>query len=245
MKPPRPHRAAALLNRSGLALLPALVSLPTAFLPPAASAAAANPPVCNGTLLELSVSEQGQTRSDRFRFSLRIQAEGATVAAAMDQLNQRLEQTRMTLDSLISGRLTVPAPRTYAIGGGSQGPRRQQASTTISGEVDRGRYDALIQAAGRLAGVSLQGMTSLASDQDGAALADQLLQKALRDGRQQAERTASILGLRTVTLLRIDQRRGGSIRPVPYALNTARQFRPDEAPRPGQSLALDLDYCLS
>jgi len=199
---------------------------------------------CHGTLLALSVLERGQTRSDRFRFRLRLEAKAPDGAAAMDQLNRRLEQARSALGDLATGTLTIPAPRTYSVGGGSQGPRRQQASTSISGEVDRARYDRLIQVAGRLPGASLQGMTSLPSNQDENALADRLLDRALQQGKRRAERTAASLGLRRVTLLRIDQRRGGQIVPVAYAGTAARSFRPEEAPKPSQSLSLDLEYCL-
>ena len=79
------------------------------------------------------------------------------------ELNQRLDQARQQLKPLALGRLTIPAPRTYAIGGGSAGPRRQRASASVSGEVSKANYDALIKAAGRLPGVSLGGFTSLAA----------------------------------------------------------------------------------
>ena len=52
----------------------------------------------------------------------------------------------------------------------------------ITGEVSRDDYDTLIQAAGRLPGVRLQGMTSLASSESRASLADQLLKQALEKG---------------------------------------------------------------
>ena len=53
------------------------------------------------------------------------------------------------------------------------------------------------------------------------------------------------LGLRRVQLLRIDQRSGGGIRPVPYGMAAARSFNPDEARPPERSVSLALDYCLS
>jgi uncharacterized protein YggE len=229
------------LRSSGLA---ALSLLPVVALLPRQVQAQVRPAACAGTLLELSVEERGETRTDRFRFALRLEAEGATTEAALDQLNQRLAATRTALQRLAQGPLTIPAPRTYASGGASQGRRRQQASTSISGEVERGGYDQLIQVAGRLPGVRLQGMTSLASTQNQNALADQLLESALKQGREQAERTAAALGLRRVTLLRIDQRGSGTVRPLAYAADAGRQFRPEEAPQPSQSLELNLDYCL-
>ena len=83
-------------------------------------------------------------------------------------------------------------------------------------------YDALIQAAGRLPGVRLQGMTSLASSNSRASLADQLLKQALETGRRRAQTTARVLGLREVELLLIDQR--GSIhRPMPMVARSGRQ----------------------
>jgi hypothetical protein len=47
-----------------------------------------------------------------------------------------------------------------------------------------------------------------------------------------------------VELLRIDQR-GAGYRPMALAsMNRAQSFNPGEAPRPSQSIGLDLDYCL-
>ena len=39
--------------------------------------------VCNGTLLQIKVLERGTAVSDRFRFSLRLEAEASTKSAAM------------------------------------------------------------------------------------------------------------------------------------------------------------------
>ena len=49
-------------------------------------------------------------------------------------------------------------------------------------------------------------MTSLASSDSRASLADQLLKQALETGRRRAQTTARALGLRKVELLLIDQR---------------------------------------
>ena len=142
------------------------------------------------------------------------------------------------------GRLTIPAPRSNAVGGGTSGPRLERASTTITGEVSRENYDAVIQAAGRLPGVRLQGMTSLASSSSSASLADRLLKQALETGQRRAEATARALGLRKVELLLIDQR-GSTHRPMATAVRMGEaSFRPGEAPKPSQKLTLKLDYCL-
>ena len=110
--------------------------------------------------------------------------------------------------------------------------------------MSRDHYDALIQAAGRLPGVRLQGMTSLASGESSASLADQLLKQALETGRRRAQATARALGLRKVELLLIDQR-GSTHRPMAMAVRMGEaSFRPGEAPKPSQSLTLKLDYCL-
>ena len=68
---------------------------------------------------------------------------------------------------------------------------------------------------------------------------------ALAEGQRQAKTTADALGLRRVQLLRIDQRGGGPIRPMPYAMAARKGFNPDEARQPESSVSLDLDYCLS
>jgi uncharacterized protein YggE len=112
----------------------------------------------------------------------------------------------------------------------------------VSGVVSKANYDPLIQAAGRQPGVSLQGFTALPASGSEAQLQTKLLREALADGRRQAEATASALGLKTVRLLRIDQRSGGGLRPIPML--AAGSFNPDEAPPPERSVSLGLDYCL-
>ena len=200
--------------------------------------------VCNGTLLQIQVNERGTSQSDRFRFSLGLDAEKANKDVAMTALNGRLAEARQAIQPLALGRLTIPAPRSFSVGGGTSGPRLERASTTITGEVSRDNYNALIQAAGRLPGVRLRGMTSLASSDSRASLADQLLKQALETGRRRAQATARALGLRKVELLLIDQR-GSTQRPMQMAARKETTgFRPGEAPKPSQSLTLKLDYCL-
>ena len=110
--------------------------------------------------------------------------------------------------------------------------------------MSRDNYNALIQAAGRLPGVRLQGMTSLASSDSSASLAEQLLKKALETGRRRAETTAQALGLGKVELLLIDQR-GATYRPMGMGARMGHTgFRSGEAPKPSQNLNLKLDYCL-
>lgn len=191
------------------ALLPAL--MPLAMVHPAQAGGGDR---CGGTLYQLQVSQSGTTAFDRFRFNLGLSAEAATKADAMQQINARLERLRSALTPLVSGRMTIPAPRTYAIGGGSAGPRRQRATTNVSGEVSKTNYDALIQAASKLPGVNLNGFTSLAASVSAETLQAQLMLQALADGKRQAQATADALGLRRVQLLRINQRGGYAPRPM-------------------------------
>lgn len=223
--------------------LMAPVTVATSLLPAAPAWAAER--VCQGTLLQIQVQEQGTTRSDRFRFRLGLEAEAPMKAAAMDLLNERLDQTRREVKALAMGRLTIPAPRSHTTGGGNAGPRIERATTSLSGEVSRANYDAMIQLAGRLPGVRLYNMTSLASSTGSASFADQLLEQALETGRQRAKATARALGLRRVDLVRIDQRSGG-YQPIAMAARMgAPSFNPGEAPKPSQSVLLNLDYCLN
>ena len=115
---------------------------------------------------------------------------------------------------------------------------------SVSGEVGRSNYDALIQSAGRLPGVELRGMTSRPEKGGKKQLEDELLRRALQQGKHQAETTSAALGLKQVRLLRIDQRAGGAIRPLSFSKAASSRFNPDEAPQPRQSLNLNLDYCL-
>ena len=200
--------------------------LPVAVLPVAAEPA---PSRCSGTLLQLQVQSQGSSGFDRFRCN----------AEALQLLNQRLNQLRTVVMPLATGPLTVPAPSSSGYGSSRL---RYRASTSVSGVVSKANYDPLIQAAGRQPGVSLQGFTALPASASEAQLQSTLLREALADGRRQAEATASALGLRTVRLLRIDQRSSGGFRPMPML--AARSFNPDEAPAPERSVSLGLDYCL-
>jgi uncharacterized protein YggE len=224
-------------------LLPLGMGPALALVAPAASRA--QPLPCNGTLLQLQVQQQGSTSVDRFRFNLGLEAEAPTKAAALDQLNARLAAARRAVTPLALGKLTIPAPSTYRSGGGSAGPVREQASTSVSGEVSKANYNALIQAAGRLPGVTLRGFTAEAASGSAAQLQKRLLREALAEGQRQAQTTADALGLRRVQLLRIDQRGGGPIRPMPYAMAARNGFNPDEARQPEGSVSLDLDYCLT
>ena len=201
--------------------------------------------VCTGTLLEIQVLESVTTSSDRFRFSLGLQAEAPTKSAAMALLNQRLDRARHELRPFVLDALTVPAPRSYSYGSGnSSSSKLERAMTRIGGEVSYDKYDALIQLAGGLPGVRLQDMTSIASS-TGVALDDQLLKRAIKQGRRRANVAASALSLGRVHLLRINQR-SGRVRPVAYAEARMSKpaFRPDEVPKPQRSLTLGLDYCL-
>jgi uncharacterized protein YggE len=224
----------AVAGASGLALLPS-------------AALAERPRACPGTLLQLQLEERGTAAFDRFRFELGLDAEAPNKAEAMALLNSRLAALRAVLRPLQSGELTIPAPSTYRSGGGrgpGAQPVREHASTSVAGEVSKARYNALIQAAGRLPGVSLRGFTAQAASGSEVDLQIALMQQALARGRRQADSTAKTLGLARVRLLRIDQRQGAETRPMPYARMTAASFNPDEAPPPERSLSLGLDYCL-
>ena len=221
------------------ALLPAL--MPLAVVQPVQAGGGDR---CGGTLYQLQVSQSGTAAFDRLRFNLGLSAEAATKADAMQQLSVRLERLRSALTPLVSGRMTIPAPRTYAIGGGSAGPRRQRATTNVSGEVSKANYDALIQVAGKLPGVNLNGFTSLAASGSAESLQAQLMRQALADGKRQAQATADALGLRRVQLLRINQRGGYAPQPMAYNRALSASFNPDEVPAPRNSVSLALDYCL-
>ena len=232
------------LNRHLNKLAIALLVLPTVSLFPLAALAEIRGPECRGILLQLNLRESGESPTESFRFNLGLEAEAPTSAAALDQLGDRQDRLREQLEPLVQGRLVIPAPNTYEMAD-SKSSSGFRAVTTITGTVGRGNYDTLIQRAGRLPGVRLQGMTSLPSSSGQNRLQDKLLDRALQRGRRQAERTAAALKLRRIALLRIDQRSHSSLRPSPMGVSAAPRFRPEEAPLPTGSLSLALDYCLS
>jgi uncharacterized protein YggE len=200
---------------------------------------------CDGTLLELAVVEEGASRTDRFAFSLQLEAQASSKQEALNELNRRLGTVRRKISALAMEGLIVSAPRTYTVGRTTTSPQRHKATTSIKGEVSRSNYDPLIQQAGRLPGVSLQGMTSLSSSAADRSLEQQLLERAMANGRRQAESTQNLLGLRRLRLIRIDQRSGGGHLRASAMSRSQRSFDPSEAPKPRQSIRLNLDYCLN
>ncbi len=231
-------------NHNGWIALPVVATLALGMPTPALAFQEGS--LCSGTLFQLAVNEQAVGDVDRFRFSLGLSGEGPSEAAALKQLNQRLSPLRRDLAPLIRGPLTVPAPRTHQRGrSGSAAAKLFVASTTLSGEVGPGRYDALIQLAGRRAGVRLQGMTSLADAASALADEQRAVARALERGRQEAQWVARNIGRRRVNLKQIDRR--GAVRPLMQARASASAagFDPREAPKPRASVHLQLTYCLS
>ena len=70
----------------------------------------------------------------------------------MSTPNARLAEARQAIQPLALGQLTIAAPRSFSVGEGAAGSRLELASTTITGEVIRDDYDALIRVGGRLPG---------------------------------------------------------------------------------------------
>ena len=228
------------LSRNELMALPLAVSL-ASLLGPAALAAPAKT-VCPGTLLQLAVQEQAVSDIDRFRFSLGLSGEGASEAAALQQLNQRLKRLRRDLTPLIVGQLTVPAPRSHQQGRSDD--KRFVARTTFTGEVEPSHYNALIQLAGRRVGVQLQGMQPKPKVEPAVNGEKQALKRALDRGLEQAQWIGQTIGRRTVRLQTIE-RRGAVRSPLLRSAASAVAFDPNEAPKPQISVHLQLTYCLS
>ena len=63
--------------------------------------------VCNGTLLQIQVNERGTSPSDRFRFSLGLDAEDLSKDAAQSALKARLAEARQAIEPLALGQLTL------------------------------------------------------------------------------------------------------------------------------------------
>ena len=206
----------------------------------------AHEPSCAGTLLQLSVVEQGTTVVARFRFSLAVSGEGPTEQAALTQLNQRLARLRQSLQPFIQGRLTVPSPSTYPRSGSNGAKTSFMANTGVSGEVNRQMYTQFIQAVGGQPGVRMQGMESIANAKAEAALRQRLTAAALRHGQAEADSTAAAIGATRVRILRIN--RSDSIRGprrVQLSGTMSSGFDPSEAPEPTATARMELHYCLT
>ena len=206
----------------------------------------AHAPSCAGTLLQLSVVEEGKTAVARFRFSLAVSGEGSTEQAALTQLNQRLAQLRQLLQPFLQGRLNVPSPSTYPRSRSKGGKPSFVANTGVSGEVKRQMYNQLIQAVGGQPGVRMQGMKSIANEQAETALQQRLTAAALRRGMAEADDTATAIGATRARLLRInrsDAMRGPRRVQLSEAMRTG--FDPGEAPEPTATVRMELLYCLT
>ena len=200
---------------------------------------------CDGTLLELAVVEEGSSQTDRFQFALWLEVQASSKNDALNELNRRLGTVRRKMSGLASGGLIVTTPRTYTLGSTTASPQRHQATSRITGEVSRSNYDSLIQQTGRLPGVSLQGMTSMSSIDGARSLQQQLFERALATGGRQARSTQQLLGLSNLWLIRIDRRSGGGLLRTSALSRSEKSFDPSEAPKPRQSIRLNLDYCLN
>ena len=205
----------------------------------------AHEPSCGGTLLQFSVVEQGKSAVARFRFSLAVSGEGATEQAALAQLNQRLAGLRDVLQPFIRGRLVVPSPSTYPR------PRRNGAQPSfaanagVSGEVNRQRYNKLIQTLGGQPGVRMQRMESVADEQAETVLLQRLTAAALRRGKAEADSTAAAIGATRVRLLRVNRRDAmHGPRRVQLSETMRAGFDPGEAPEPMATARIELLYCL-
>ena len=211
-----------------------------AFLPVEAPLRAAeSTDACSGTVLKLAVHEQAVSDVSGFRFSLALSGEGNSESVALQQLNNRLNQLRQDLKPLMQSRLEVTAPRSH-----QQQQQDFVAAIRLSGEVPPKNYDALIQLSGRLPGVKLQGMTSLASSSSTAVEEKRALQRALDRGQQHAQWMARGIGRASAALQQIDQRGAvaRSLQSRGAAANLG--FDPHEAPKPRVSVHLRLTYCL-
>ncbi len=114
-------------QRWGAAKVAAPVLLGLIVLTPSPLLAAER--VCNGTLLQIQVNERDTTRSDRFRFSLGLEADNPSKDAAMSTLDARLAEARQAIQPLAMGRPMIPAPCSYSTGGRRSSPRLERAGT--------------------------------------------------------------------------------------------------------------------
>jgi uncharacterized protein YggE len=202
---------------------------------------------CEGTLLEARGAAERRQATRWLRFSLGIEADGATADSALASLQSRLAAVRSGLQALGGEELRVSSPQTWQRPGEGRRPGRVQAVVQVSGRMAPPRFQELVRGVGSLAGVRLAPVTAEADRAEAEALRRDLLRAAYRDALAQAGEVAAVIGRPQLSPLEV-QLEGGS---PPIALRAAAApadaavppFDPAELEQPLSRLSLLVRFC--
>jgi uncharacterized protein YggE len=201
---------------------------------------------CSGAVLEARGSATLRRTIDRLRVELRLEADASSASAALQQLQQRLEAVRRSLQSLQIQELRVTSPSVWQRAVAPGRPAQFDANAQVSGKLAPEQLQRLISEVGGLPGVRLAPVEAQADASGDAAANRQLMQAAYRDALQQAQMLAAALGLRTLRPLQAQA--DGGVRPGPMlararGLPAPAAFDPRELSEPTDQLSLAVTFC--
>jgi len=201
---------------------------------------------CSGAVLEARGSATLKRTIDRLRVELRLEADASSANAALQQLQQRLEAVRRSLQSLQLQDLRVTSPSVWQRSMAPGRPAPFEASAQVSGKLAPAQLQRLISEVGGLPGVRLAPVEAQADASGNATANRQLMQAAYRDALQQGQLLAAVLGLRTLRPLQVQV--DGGVRPAPMlamarGLSAPAAFDPRELSEPTDQLSLAVTFC--
>lgn len=240
------------LGRTGSGVLrgAALAGLGFGALLVAAPVGAAEPQVqlsCSGTLLQARGSAELKRPVRALRVSLALEAEAATAAAALAELQSRLAAVRQRLQQLGVAELEVSSPSTWRRPASRERPAAELATLRLQGRLQPERLQPLVREVGALPGVRLAPVQAEADPAADAASRRQLLARAYGDALSQARDLAAAIGLRQLRPLQVqadDVLRPQLLRGMAADAAPA-PFDPAELPPPTDRLSLAVSFCAS
>lgn len=202
---------------------------------------------CDGTLLEARGAAERRRPARWLRFSLGLEAEGATADEALASLQSRLATVREGLRALGVEELRVSSPQTWQRPAEGRRPGRVQAGLQVSGRLAPPRFQELVRGVGSLAGVRLAPVMAEGDPAEAETLRRDLLRAAYRDALAQAAEVAATIGRPLLSPLEVQLEGGGP----PIALRTAAApaadgvppFDPAELEPPLSRLSLLVRFC--
>lgn len=233
----------SLLSLAGGALV---VALPLVASTLAATAQTQIQLSCSGAVVEARGNAELKRATRQLRLSLALEAEAATAATALAELQRRLVAVRSGLQALQVQELEVTSPSTWNRPAQRERPAAVQSSLQVSGRLEPSRLQTLIRQVGGLPGVRLAPVGTQADPLGDRQARRQLLQLAYQDALGQSRDIAAAMGLSQLQPLEV-QLEGGfrpvSMRAMAAADAAVPPFDPRELPIPTDSLSLQVRFC--